>query len=194
MMVMVLAVGAGALGSLEAGAAEGDVTPDMLHASFGLGFHNSIAPIGFRWWLPGQQVGIDFGGGYSVQPTSLVDGGSYLFKEYFVDLGVPITVRRWNRLRFVARPGLLYHRQDVELEVETVGGDLLSEVVPLNTFTFQAEVEAEYYLLDRLSASAGYGAELTHSGFSGSNGSNSSQSIGSDIFQLGFHLYIWNGK
>src|SRR4029079_18545389 len=42
-----------------------DMPGSARHRSIGLGFHNTDAPIGVRWWLSSQKVGIDLGLGYS---------------------------------------------------------------------------------------------------------------------------------
>jgi hypothetical protein len=193
-MVTMLAVGA--LGPVGARAADGDVTPDMLHSALAIGYHNITAPIGGRFWFPGQMVGIDLGFGYRADETTLQDGRGFVATSYVIGLGAPITIRRWNRLRFVGRPGIGIEIDDQEIPVFDEIGDIVrSDVAKLTTFTLGGEVEVEYYLLDRLSASAGYGAQIARAklGYPGATARRSSQSTGGDLFQLGFHLYLWNG-
>src|SRR5881296_2673421 len=38
--------------------------PAAEHPSVGVGFHDTAAPLGVRWWLASQKVGIDLGLGF----------------------------------------------------------------------------------------------------------------------------------
>ena len=61
MKKLLIAAAATLLTSLAVTPAVHAAPPDAEHANIGLGFHNSDAPIGLRWWLTGQKIGIDLG-------------------------------------------------------------------------------------------------------------------------------------
>lgn len=170
---------------------------DPNNASFALGFHNTTAPLGGRFWFKGQHYAIDFGAGYKVEEATLSDDSGHLMTTINLDIGVPIAIRRWDKLRVIGRPGILLQTTDVEIANQDANGDPLpSEVAKFYTVALRAELEAEYFFVDRLSASAGYGVQYARDklDFPGAVARGSSETFGAGFFELGFHLYLWSGQ
>jgi hypothetical protein len=165
------------------------------HRTGGLGFHNSNAPIGIRWWFSGQKVGIDLGFGFlsEQEATSPFGGAGYTDEKlmrFTIDAGVPFVFSSWNRVHALLRPGVNYISQ----EFTTSGG-------PPATFTTETatllqimgEIEAEVFLADNLSVSASHGIVFASfdPGFPGSDTASSFGTFGNNFTEVGFHMYLW---
>src|SRR5437899_12042525 len=75
---------------------------EATHHRGGAGFHNSDAPIGMRWWLSSEKVGIDVGFGYSSSPAP--SDAEEKLKDWAVDFGVPFLIHSWDRVHVLLRP------------------------------------------------------------------------------------------
>jgi hypothetical protein len=198
----ILMAGAGKVAAAEAvreGAAADSVPglPDIRNASLALGYHNVLAPLGGRFWFAGQKYGMDFGAGYKFDEQTLQDGSGHVMATLTLDIGFPISVRRWEKLRFIARPGIVFQSIDTEIGRVDVNQEILpSDVAKFYSVGARGEIEVEYFLVNRLSASAGYGAQYLKDklDYPGSASRGSSESFGGNLFEVGFHLYIWSGK
>ena len=84
---------------------------EATHASGGLGFHTSSAPIGLRWWLAGQKVGLDAGIGFGSAPSGI--SADDKVSNYTIDVGVPFVMKSWDGLHLLFRPGLVYNSQQI---------------------------------------------------------------------------------
>ena len=192
-LLVALAVAAGGFSSRCARAADG--APDTSHAEFGLGFHKTNTPIGGRLWSRGQRMGIDLGFGYHAEDTALEDGRSTVFVTLVGDFGVPITAARWDKLRFIVRPGFTVQSEDAQVAaaVDDLGNVIRSDVAKYYTYTASGEFEVEYYVTSRFTASCGYGAEFSHSklDYPNTGSLNTSGTTATSLFQVGFHLYVW---
>lgn len=121
------------------------------HVNGSLGFHNLEAPVGIRWWLSGQKVGVDVGLGFvSVPAPSYSDEK---LTSWAVDVGVPLVLRSWDRVHVIVRPGMLYTSQQLEATSPPTAFD----TADLTSFLLSGEVEAEVFLVDNFSVSASHG-------------------------------------
>ena len=183
--------------TMATGAAFADA-PDAEHNSIGLGFHSLAiptlnsselrvnAPIGVRWWLSGQKIGVDLGVGFRSDHATPDE----TLSSWAVDVGVPIVLHSWDRVHFLFRPGLNYASQEEILSLTpTVEKDS-------DTFmTISAELEAEVFLADNVSVSASHGI-----GFVSYNPAEEDEesttdfgTFGTNFTSLGFHIYLWGG-
>ena len=155
------------------------------HKNVGIGFHETQAPLGVRWWLGEQKVGIDLGVGFGSEP-SLVYSGEHL-KNWAISAGVPIVVCSWSRVHVLLRPGVLYESQQVEATAPPTPFDTENE----KTLRISGAIEAEAFLLENFSVSAATGIayESFDPGF-GLDKENSFQTVGGNFTDVGFHVYI----
>ncbi|HET7496959.1 MAG TPA: hypothetical protein VFM00_01545, partial [Candidatus Eisenbacteria bacterium] len=72
-----------------------DDMPPAEHKSIGLGFHDVDAPVGVRWWLAGQKVGIDLGVGFNSKSATLDGYPDDNLTSWAVGAGIPIVVKSW---------------------------------------------------------------------------------------------------
>ena len=141
------------------------------------GFHGTNAPLGVRWWYS-DNAAIDFNVGLSSSPRA----GRRLY-TYVAQLGFPFVVGRWGRLAAELRPGVGFTHADVNNPFATVGTDRILEG--------SVELEAEAFLLERLSVSGSFGFAVTHNDpeLSGDSVTNWG-TTGGNFSHLGFHLYF----
>jgi hypothetical protein len=157
------------------------------HGNIGLGFHNTAAPIGVRWWLSGQKVGIDLGFGYSTEPAPTHPDEDLAL--WSLDVGVPFVMHSWDRAHILFRPGILYSSQ--EFDVSTGGPPLAFDTETGTTLDIAAEIEAEVFLVDKVSVSASHGIAFSTFNPPGPGDSRSTfTTFGNNITQVGFHVYF----
>ena len=132
------------------------------HNSGGLGFHNSDAPIGIRWWLNGQKIALDAGVGFGSTDT-----GTETLSNWALDLGVPIALKTWDKVHFMVRPGILYESRDV---IVGPGTDTDTDLI------IQGELEAEYFIAD-----PPVGSSTTNW-----------TTFGNNFTEVGFHVYLFS--
>lgn len=151
------------------------------HNSIGLGFRNTDAPIGIRWWLSGQKLGIDAGIGFG----SASQGGNSV-SHWAVDFGVPFVLKSWDRVHFIARPGVTFGSQDVVTGIAPFTTDTET------SFAISGELEAEVFLAPNVSVSASHGIAYQSVNPPGPGDNVTSFStIGNNFTQVGFHIYLW---
>ena len=90
-----------------------DMAGSPTHKNIGVGFHNVEAPLGIRWWLKDQKIGIDLGLGYSSTPGDLDPDESVTGLAF--EVGVPFVIHSWDRVHVLLRPGLLYQSQEEQI-------------------------------------------------------------------------------
>ena len=151
-----------------------------MHNGGGLGFHNSDAPIGVRWWLSGQKIALDAGVGVGSD-----DNGAETFSHWALDFGLPIDLRTWDKVHFMVRPGILYRSQ----EVTVTGGGKDSDT----DFIVSGELEVEYFMADNLSISASHGISIDNFNPAepGQSSTTSWGTAGNNFTSLGFHVYLF---
>jgi len=157
-----------------------------VHKSGSIGFHQTEAPLGVRWWLAGQKVGVDLGFGFTSDP-SLPYPGKHL-KGFTIGAGVPICVQSWSRMHVLFRPGVLYHSQQFEATVPPATFDTDNE----KTLTIIGEIEAEAFLLENFSVSASTG--IAYESFdpgAGLEKEKSFRTVGGNFTNVGFHVYLF---
>jgi hypothetical protein len=156
-------------------------------ASGALGFHNTAAPLGFRWWLGGQKFGLDAAVGYTATPATLADDKT--LATWTIDGGLPMTLRNWDRVRLLLRPGLIFQREQVERPAPTFETD------DVTTVDVTVEFEAEVFLADRFSVSAAHGASYQTIDRPGGGSVSTFGTTGGNFTSVGFHVYfLLDGK
>jgi hypothetical protein len=155
------------------------------HKRGGLGFHNTEAPVGVRWWLSGEKVGIDLGLGFESTPSDIFDDENLM--SWGLDVGVPFVLHSWERMHVLFRPGLLYQSQEVESTAPPEAFDTEN----LTTLNLAAEIEAEVFLADNVSVSASHGLRWRSINPPGSGDNLTSfGTIGRNFTNVGFHVYF----
>ena len=163
-------------------------TTSAEHRSVGLGFHNVDAPIGLRWWLTGQKIGLDFGLGYRSTPAPSYSDES--LTGWTLEAGVPIVIHDWSRAHVILRPGLLYDSQ----QFESTNPPAAFDTDDATTFVVTAEIEGEVFLVDNVSVSASHGIGFSNYDPPGAGDSRTSFStFGNNFTNIGFHLYFLGG-
>ena len=165
--------------------ARADDESHAMHHKGGIGFHESAAPLGVRWWLGSEKVAIDLGVGFSSDPSFLY-AGKHL-KSFAISAGVPIVIQSWSRVHVLFRPGILYQTQQVEAAAPPTAFSTESQ----KTLHVSGEIEGEAFLLENfsVSASTGIAYESFDPGF-GADKENSFGTIGGNFTTVGFHLYF----
>ena len=166
--------------------------PDAQHARGGVGFHDVSAPLGLRWWLSGEKMGIDVGLGFSSTPSDI--DPSEKESGFALDLGVPMIMHSWDAAHVIFRPGLLYQSQALGFDSDPGTPGVQFDTENQTTLTIQAELEAEVYLRDNVSVSASHG--IAYSSFDPGFGADSQSSfgtIGHNFTNIGFHVYFLGG-
>lgn len=158
------------------------------HQNVGVGFHESSAPIGLRWWLSGQKVGIDVGLGFDSEPApSYADEK---LSSWRLDLGVPLVIKSWDRVHFMVRPGFLYASSQVEATTPPTAFDTEN----FTGYRISGELEAEVFLVDNVSVSASHGIAYNSVNPPGSGDSITSfGTFGNNFTNVGFHVYFLGG-
>jgi hypothetical protein len=155
------------------------------HKNSGIGFHETVAPLGIRHWFGSQKVGLDLGVGFSSDP-SLEFPGEHL-KSWAIGAGVPIVLQSWSRVHVMFRPGVTYQSQQVD--AGTFPGPFVTESE--KTLNIKAEIEAEAFVLENFSVSASTGVayESFDPGF-GLDKEHSFRTLGGNWTEVGFHVYV----
>jgi hypothetical protein len=183
MAVAVLLVGFAQLASAD------DMPGSPTHHNIGVGFHNSVAPLGVRWWFSGQKVGLDLGLGYSHTPATSDPDESV--SGFALDVGVPFVAHSWDRAHVIFRPGILYQSQEVGSGI----GPTFDTRTP-TTLAVEGEIEAEIFLVDNVSVSATTGIAFSShdEDLPGTDSQTSFGTIGANFTEIGFHVYFLGGN
>lgn len=165
-----------------------DMPGSPTHHDGGLGFHNSAAPVGIRWWFSGQKIGLDLGLGYSHSPAGSDPDESVT--GFAIDLGVPFIAHSWDRAHLILRPGILYQSQ----EIGSGAGPAFTTITP-TILSILGEIEAEVFLVDNVSVSASHG--IAYSSFDpdvpGVDSQSTFGTFGNNFTNVGFHVYFLGG-
>jgi len=155
------------------------------HMKGGLGFHNVEAPLGVRWWLGSGKFAIDAGLGFGETKDLATDEN---LSHWALDIGVPISLKRWDRVDFEFRPGILYTSQEEVTGVAPITTD--------NTTVLEvsAELEAEVFLADNVSFSASQGFGIFNTNFAGGGSASDWSTTGANFTNIGFHVYLFGGE
>lgn len=160
------------------------------HAAGGIGFHNTIAPLGGRWWLAGQKVALDLGFGYESSPAP--NHTDEKLSAWAIDVGVPLVWKSWSRAHVIFRPGLLYTSQQFET---SAGPPVAFDTGDQTSMSITGEIEAEIFLVDNVSISASEGIGFESINPVGPGDSITSFStLGNNFTELGFHVYFLGGN
>ncbi|HKQ59103.1 MAG TPA: hypothetical protein VJY35_14675 [Candidatus Eisenbacteria bacterium] len=167
--------------------------PPGEHYNVSLGFHNTEAPLGVRWWFAGQKVALDLGLGFSSTPAGApAPADNEKLLRWSVDVGVPIVMRSWSHVHLMFRPGVLYTSQE---QVTDPGPAPPFATDTETTFHISAEIEGEIFLMDNASVSASHGVRYTSFNPIGTGDSITSfDSFGNNFTTVGFHIYFFGGS
>ena len=146
-----------------------------------LGFHTTEAPLGIRWWLS-DKIALDGALGFGSN-----EFGGETYSNWALDIGLPISLKSWDRVNFMVRPGLLYLSQEVDLVPGPGTGDDTQMVL-------LAELEAEVFLAENFSVSASHGLGIVNT--DPANGASTSDwsTFGNNLTNIGFHVYLFGGS
>jgi hypothetical protein len=152
----------------------------------GLGFHNAIAPLGIRWWMSDKWA-IDAAIGVGSTENTAVDEN---MSNWALDLGIPICLKKFDKVHFSVRPGLLYTSQEVV--VPPPGPPVNTD--NNTTMSIGAELEAEVFLAENFSVSAAQGFAVTNNDPAVGSSSSNWGTTGRDFTSVGFHVYLFGKK
>lgn len=156
-----------------------------------LGFILPLAPkanptVGGRQWF-NDQVGVDLGVGYnSIKAEQGTN--SETWSGFSFDVGVPIVLKKFDKVNFILRPGFQY--ATIEDKDETVSPTVTTKYTMTG---FSGTFEAEWMVADNLSVSASHGigwASLKDDGTPELK-FTSIGTTGNSFTQLGFNVYLW---
>ena len=158
------------------------------HPNVAVGFHETTAPLGVRWWLGEQSVGIDLGLGFHSDDATGSGYPGEKLKGWAIDAGVPIVVKSWPRVHVLFRPGLLYQSQ----QVEDPSTPAVFDTQNTKDLFITGELEAEAFLLENfsVSASTGIALESFDPGF-GADKQKFFTTLGNEFTRVGFHVYMF---
>ena len=166
-----------------------DEMPAGEHARGGLGFHNSSAPIGVRWWMSGEKIGIDAGVGFTSSPAPGYPKEKV--SSYTLDFGVPLVMKSWSRAHLIFRPGLTYSSEKQVITTFPAAFNTDNQTA----FSVAGEFEAEVFLVDNVSVSASHGVRFDSVNPVGPGDSITSFStFGNHFTNIGFHVYFLGAK
>jgi hypothetical protein len=148
----------------------------------GVGFHTTDAPIGVRHWFTDMVAG-DLGVGFTTTKHEVTVTNKTT--NVTVDAGVPICVKKLDKLHFIVRPGVLY--------ANTKDEPPTGPSIKTTEFDVTGEVEAEYWLTDKLSISASEGVAFGSASDDQTPKTKDTifTTTGNNFTTLGFHVYLW---
>lgn len=158
--------------------------------TFSLGFHSVEAPVGIRYWLSGQKVGLDLGLGFASEPAGIDPNEKE--NRYGFEFGLPLVVRSWDRAHALIRPGILYQSEQIGFDADPGTPGLQYDTDSQTTTDFMLEGEAEIFIVDDVSVSAAHGIRFRRfdPGF-GADSESSFGTTGSNFTTIGFHVYLF---
>ena len=161
--------------------------PSAEHPSVAVGFHNTEAPLGVRWWLGSQKAGFDLGFGFHSDDATSSGFPNDKLTGWAVDGGIPIVLKSWPRVHVLFRPGVLYASQ----QVEDPSTPLVFDTENQKDFFITGELEGEGFILENfsVSASTGFAYESFDPGF-GASKETFFTTLGHNFTEVGFHLYF----
>jgi hypothetical protein len=150
------------------------------HMKGALGFHEVDAPLGIRWWFS-EKMAFDGGLGFGSDEI-----GGENFSHMALDLGLPITLKSWDRVHFIVRPGIVYRTQEVP--TPPAGTDNNTQMV------IQGELEAEVFLVENFSVSAAHGFAIVNNDPAVGGSTTDYGTTGANFTNIGFHVYLFGGQ
>ncbi len=149
----------------------------------GLGFHSNEAPVGIRHWVS-EKMAVDLGIGFSSQ-----DAGTETLTGFTINAGLPISLKKWDKVNFMLRPGIQYNTED-EIYDDGVNPPSIEK---FNTFGVSGEFEVEVELADNFTVSAAHGLGFSSSKLdvSGAESVTGFSTTGNNFTTVGFHVYLW---
>lgn len=165
----------------------------------GLGFRtlNAVGgppSIGIRQWA-NERVGFDAAIGFG---TIKIESGTPLVTTdestgFSFDVGVPVSMKQWDRVNVIVRPGFTYSRGTDKDKTSTTPPNEFK----ITTYSVAGEIEVEWMVAEKLSVSAAHG--IAYQSFKGEDNdtpvnefkSTVFRSIGNNFTTLGFHVYLW---
>ncbi|MEO5988642.1 MAG: hypothetical protein ABIU54_07875 [Candidatus Eisenbacteria bacterium] len=152
----------------------------------GLGFHTTDAPLGLRHWVS-DKMAFDAGIGFSS-----ADAGSETLTDFTIDVGLPISLKKWEKVNFMLRPGVKYNTVDYlfDADADPFTADTKEKI---NTFGVSGEFEVEVMLAENFSVSAAHGLAYTSTKLdvSGAESVSGFGTTGNNFTTIGFHVYLW---
>jgi hypothetical protein len=170
----------------------------------GFGFRSGAAlntgPIGFsasptvgiRHWFT-SQMGGDIAVGFATvsvdnNGTTTDEGSGFAF-----DLGLPISLKSWDKVNFIFRPGFAYQSATLKDKTSPTPPNELKA----NVYAATGELEVEWMLAENVSISAAHGIAYSSSKLEDNDTPTNElkitgfNTIGANFTQLGFHVYLW---
>jgi hypothetical protein len=156
-----------------------------MSSKYGLGYFNSNAPVGARYWFA-KNAGVDLGLGFES-----VDLGSKKANNFYVEAGLPYVIFNKDKANFMIRPGLVYG----SLDARPYGINSTKKWTKVNISLMPV---AEIFLTDNFSLEAGHGLEVemisypTDAAFGALSGESRTnfRSLAASATQIGFHFYF----
>jgi outer membrane protein with beta-barrel domain len=163
----------------------------------GIGFRAPITPmsfalvepqaaptIGIRNWF-NSVLGFDLAlGAYQAEIKPLPEK----FTGYTIDVGVPLAVKRPSeKVTLIIRPGFQWG------QIEDVDETPPPITIDWDLYGATLEMEAEWFVADKLSLSASYGAGYFKLKDNGDPETTRTfvGTLGTNFTELGFHVYLW---
>jgi len=152
----------------------------------------SAAPtVGVRQWFS-PKVGVDAAIGFT---TFSLESNSTTTDEgtgFSVDVGVPISLKSWEKVNFIFRPGFVWANATLKDKTTTPTYELTA-----NAWAVSGEFEVEWMVAEKLSISAAHGIAYSSAKVEDNNSPvneaklSGFSTIGSNFTQVGFHVYLW---
>ncbi len=155
-------------------------TAKDLTGRFGLGYYESDAPVGIRYWV-NEKIGIDAGIGFqSIDGFMDADGDNTSATNVWFSFGIPYVVYPTERANFMFRPGVLFGIFDEDY------------FDPKTEITIQLHLVAEVFFGDNFSLEAAHGLNILLQTPADDDADNLAHfgTVSGSITQLGFHFYF----
>ena len=164
---------------------------------YGLGYFNSDAPVGARFWAS-ERLGVDIGVGFeSVQEMWSPDPGNVdatkeSFTSFWFEAGFPYVVFPGDRANFFIRPGVVLGILDDRVYgTVTEDGNGLDET--WTQITFSLTPGAEVFFGEHFSLEAGHGIQIqitTPPDAISDESFTDIKTFDASVTYLGFHFYF----
>jgi hypothetical protein len=141
---------------------------------FAIGYHNSEAPLGIRYWFA-PKVAFDIGAGFESE-----DREDHRAESYWIGAGFPIVLHQSERVNFIMRPGMIIGREGDGHETWM-------------TTTFMGGPGAEVFIGDHFSLEGFTGIAIEIEEIPEAYGGGTLTDIKSfsgNLTQFGFHYYF----
>jgi hypothetical protein len=173
-------------------------TAKDLTGRFGLGYYESDAPVGIRYWV-NEKIGIDAGIGFQsvdgIIQEEWNNSGDYTADtvsatQFVFSVGVPYVVYPTERANFMVRPGLLFKSNDKKFKDEEEIREKLG-IEGESQIYITLHLVGEVFFGDHFSLEAAHGFNVGMiSPFGDGDSKMNFGSASGSITQLGFHFYF----